>query len=151
MPSPRLIVPAFICALGLVVLATTAAGCGGGRGDKTLSSEGYAAAVTRLCASNGRELGALFDPRPNFLARKGDALVEVAGRNIARLKRLRPPPELERKSRVLILDAEATHDRLIRIVQIAKKRPGAVDLANKTLIDARRRMIRAASAVGAVC
>jgi hypothetical protein len=67
------------------------------------------------------------------------------------LKRLRPPPELDREASRLIVDAEAARDRLIVVVGAAKKHPGKLNLGNSGLIDVRRRMIRSASAVGASC
>jgi hypothetical protein len=48
------------------------------------------------------------------------------------------------------MDAEAARDLLI-VVGAAKKHPGNVNLENSALIDARRRMIRSACAVGASC
>jgi hypothetical protein len=148
----RAIARALIAVLALGALATTLGGCGNDRSDKVLSSEEYAAAVTRICASNAGELRRLVLTSPgNFLARKGDKFVEVTNRNIGRLKRLRPPPELERKAGRLIVDAEAARDRLVVVVSVAKKHPGNLNLGNSALIDARRRMIRSASAVGATC
>jgi hypothetical protein len=127
-------------------------GCGNDRSDKVLSSDEYAAAVTRICASNAGELQRLVLTSPgNFLARKGDKFVAVTNRNLARLKSLRPPPELEGKASRLIADAEAARDRLVVVVGAAKKHPANVNLGNSALLDARRRMIRSASDVGASC
>jgi hypothetical protein len=141
-----------ISVVGLVAVATAVAGCGGDGGDKTLSSEEYAAAVTRLCTTSAGELRRLvLASGGNFLVRKGDEFTELANENVARLKALRPPPELERKAHALVLAAEATRDRLVVAVRAAKKRPGSVSLGSSGLIDTRRRMIDAASALGATC
>jgi tripartite-type tricarboxylate transporter receptor subunit TctC len=141
-----------ISVVGLVAAATAVAGCGSDNGDKTLSSEEYAAAVTRLCTTSAGELRRLVVASGgNFLVRKGDQFTELANKNVARLKDLRPPPELERKAQALVVAAEATRDRLVVVVRAAKKRPGSVNLGSSGLIDTRRRMIEAASALGATC
>jgi hypothetical protein len=143
---------ALICTLGLVALAVTLGGCGSNGSDRAFSREEYAAAVTRICASNASELQRLVETSGgNVLARKGDEFVQVTNKNLARLKRLRPPPELERKAHRLVIDAEATRDRLIVVVRAAKKHPGDVNLGSSGLIESRRRTIEAANALGASC
>jgi len=128
------------------------AGCGNGGGDKAPSAERYAAAVTRICTANAREFQKLVKASTgDFLASEGDKFVEVSNRNIAKLKRLRPPPELESKAQRLIAYAEATRDQLSKLVDIAKRRPGTVGLGSGTLLETRRQTIDAASAVGANC
>lgn len=142
---------ALLSTLGLVVLVAMLGACGGSGGDKTLSKGEYADAVTRLCATNARQLQRLvLSGGGDFLARRGDEFLLVANKNIARLERLRPPPELESKARLLVADARATRDKLVALIRLAKKRPG-VDLGTGTLIDSRRRMIAVASSIGAIC
>ena len=137
-------------AIGLAALAVTVGGCGGG--DKTLSSKEYAAAITQICASNAERLQTLVAASgTNFLARKGDEFVAIAGKNITKIKNLRPPPELEDKAHQLVTQAEATRDRLIVLIRAAKKHPGSADLGDTKLIDSRRRMLDTAAAVGASC
>ena len=142
-----------ISAIGLAALAATVAGCGGGGGgDKTLSSEEYAAALTKLCTSNAQTLRTLVAASgANFLVRKGDEFVAIASRNITKLESLRPPPELESKAQQIVAEAEATRDRLIVLVRAAKKHPGSADLTDDKLLDSRRRMIDTASSIGASC
>lgn len=138
--------------LGLVAVAIAVGGCGNGHSNNALSSDEYADAVTHICTSSGTELRRLVvASRGNFLVRKGDAFVEIADRNLTRLKSLRAPPELEQKARLLVADAEATRDRLVSLIRAAKKKPGSVDLGSSALIETRRRMIEAATAVGATC
>jgi hypothetical protein len=138
--------------LGLVVLATTVAGCGGGGGDKALSSGEYAAAVTRLCTSNATVVQRLVvTSGGNLPALKADKIVDTATENIAKLKSLRPPGELEHKAGRLIVSAEAARDRLRVVVAAARKHSGNIDLGNTALIEAHRRVVASASAVGATC
>jgi hypothetical protein len=133
-----------------VALAVTVAGCGGG--DKTLSSEEYADALTQICTSNAERLQTLVAASgTHFLARKGDEFVAIASKNITKIKNLRPPPDLEDKAHQLVTQAEATRDRLIVLVRAAKKHPGSADLGDTKLLNSRRRMIETARAIGASC
>jgi hypothetical protein len=136
----------------LLAFAIPFAGCGGSDGDKTLSSEEYAAAVTQICTSSAGKLRSLLAASgTSFLVSKGDEFAAYASRNITKLKSLRPPPELESKAHQIVADAEATRDRLIVVVRAAKKHPGSVDLGDTKLLTARHRMIETANSIGATC
>jgi hypothetical protein len=139
-------------ALALVVLAGALAGCGSGGGDKTLTKEEYAADVTQLCASNATELRKLvLSGGGNFLARKGDRFLATVDKSLATLKTLKPPRELEAKADQLVVHSQATRDLLVKVIHQAKKNPGSVNLGSSGLIDSRRKVIEAATAVGATC
>jgi molybdenum-dependent DNA-binding transcriptional regulator ModE len=107
-------------AAGTALLVALAAGCGGG-GDKTLSSGDYRAQLNRVCSDLNVEQKRIGTPTgPVELAAKGPQLLDAFDNALAKVKKLRPPDELEAQARKFVSLAEQERDLISDAVDAAK-------------------------------
>jgi hypothetical protein len=107
-------------AAGTALLVALAVSCGGG-GQKKLSSADYRAQLNRICADLNTTQKRIGTPTaPAELAAKGPQLLDAFDDALAKVKKLKPPDELQAQASKFVSLAEQERDLISKAVDAAK-------------------------------